>query len=654
MFGIQKKKSKLRNKFILYLSLIIAIVILGVLILSEYSQRKDIVTEVKKRGASTARNLARISTPALLMYNYTVLEQHVAKISEEADVIYAIIVNKEGVVAAYSNHPELVGTRLKDEISNKAMFAHDVLIQETFYSETKEYIFDIAAPVYINEGLEKWGLARIGLSKKAMEEDITNNRRSIILFGLITMLIGWLAAIFVASRITKPLSQLAAGADAISKGDLNQKIFIGSLDEIGELGNTFNRMSEQLLQNRDELEKTNLELRRRLEENSRLYQDLQKAYEELKDAQDRLIQSEKLSALGEMISGVAHELNNPLSIVAGYSQLVSGYDCPPKIKKNLEIINTQSLRCSRIVNNLLTFARKHQAETITADINEILEGTLELQAYQLRMGNVEVLKEFDKKLPKTMADPHQMQQVFFNIINNAFQAMISYKGRGKLIIKTEHQSGKIIIKFRDEGPGISEENLKKIFDPFFTTKKVGEGTGLGLSICYGIVKNHGGEIYARSKMGEGSTFIVELPIKAEDKKKIEDKEKLEEFTFYGKKAMVVDDERGILNLLSEILKNEGIITDTAENGNIVLERIPDINYDVLILDIKMPEIDGITLYNKIREEDDSYTEKVIFVTGDSMNSATTAFLKESGRLCIKKPFKREDILEALRKIFAKS
>ena len=239
---------------------------------------------------------------------------------------------------------------------------------------------------------------------------------------------------------------------------------------------------------------------------------------ERKRLEEQLQLAGRLAAVGELAAGVAHELNNPLAAIQGFTQLLTARkDVDETLRKDLETIYREAQRASRITGNLLSFGRRHEPEKRLISVNEVVEKTLELRAHQMKVNNIEVSVELQPDLPITMADFHQMQQVFVNIINNAEQAMTEAHGRGKLLVKTK-ESGKMVqIAFTDSGPGIPEENLNRIFDPFFTTKEVGKGTGLGLSICYGIVAAHGGHIYARSKLGRGTTFVVEIPIVSDNK-----------------------------------------------------------------------------------------------------------------------------------------
>jgi signal transduction histidine kinase len=245
-------------------------------------------------------------------------------------------------------------------------------------------------------------------------------------------------------------------------------------------------------------------------ENARLYGELGESLRELKRTQAQLIQSAKLSAIGELVAGVAHELNNPLTTIMGFAQLLQGEELSKGVKEDLEKIAKAAMRCRRIVGNLLTFARQRKPERMPVNVNEVIERILELRAYQFRMNNIELVRDLEEGLPLMMADPYQLEQVFLNIINNAYEAMESSPTQGKLIVRTRKKDNNVRIEFIDNGPGIPPDVMPKIFDPFFTTKE--GGTGLGLSVSYGIVQEHGGRIWAESEPGKGATFFVELPL----------------------------------------------------------------------------------------------------------------------------------------------
>ncbi|MBI5042977.1 MAG: cache domain-containing protein [Nitrospirae bacterium] len=338
--------------------------------------------------------------------------------------------------------------------------------------------------------------------------------------------------------------------------------------------------------------------------------------------EQQLIQAEKLTSLGEMLSGIAHELNNPLTGIIGFSELILEKSHSADIKNSMVKINNEAIRCKKIVQNLLTFARRHAPEREYVNINDIIHMALEMREYELNVNNIKVVTSLDMNLSMTIADSFQMQQVFLNIINNAQHAMTEHEGKGMLTIGTFYKNDIITIRFSDTGPGIAPENLNRIFDPFFTTKGVGKGTGLGLSISYGIIKEHGGRISVASKPGEGTTFIIELPvIKAEAAVSkdavIKDKKKETVKTTRKGNIIVVDDEPVILELVKEILVKDGHHVDTATSGKAALKLIKEKAYDLLISDVKMPDMSGIELLSKIKKSNPKLAKRVIMATGDS-------------------------------------
>jgi len=233
---------------------------------------------------------------------------------------------------------------------------------------------------------------------------------------------------------------------------------------------------------------------------------------EQKRQNERLMMTDRLASLGELASGTAHELNNPLTSIIGFSQLIMEREVPDDIREDLKLINTEAQRAANVTKNLLTFARKHAPVKQLSQINSIIEDVLTLRAYEHKANNIEVVKRLHPDLPEMMVDYFQMQQVFMNIIINAEYFMTAAHKKGTLTITTKRQNSSVVVSFADDGPGIPPENLKRIFDPFFTTKETGKGTGLGLSICHGIVTEHGGQIYARSQFGNGAAILVGLPV----------------------------------------------------------------------------------------------------------------------------------------------
>ena len=235
--------------------------------------------------------------------------------------------------------------------------------------------------------------------------------------------------------------------------------------------------------------------------------------EEREKMQEHLIVQDRLASIGQLVSGIAHEMNNPLTGVIGFSELLmKRTDLPDDAKADLKIVNGEAQRTARVVKGLLIFARKQKTEKESLDINSIIQSVLQLRSYEYKVSNIEVDTQLAPELPQVLGNNGQLQQVFINLIVNAEQAMLEAHNKGTLTIVTERVGDIIKASITDDGPGISPENMKKLFTPFFTTKEVGKGTGLGLSICYGIVTEHGGKIYVESEPGKGTTFVVELPI----------------------------------------------------------------------------------------------------------------------------------------------
>jgi len=246
-----------------------------------------------------------------------------------------------------------------------------------------------------------------------------------------------------------------------------------------------------------------------------LYEDVTER-KRLEDEREEIYQqvqiASRLASIGEMAAGIAHEINNPLTGVVGFADILAKRDLPEDMKKEVEMISEGGKRVADVTNRLLTFARHDRLQGERIDINEVIETTLEMRTSAMKVNNISVITELDKKLPKMVADGSQLQQVFLNIILNAEKEMRNAYGKGTLKVKTERINGAVRVSFSDDGPGIPEENLDKIFDPFFTTRNVGEGTGLGLSVSYGIISEQGGRIHAESDSGQGATFIIDLPL----------------------------------------------------------------------------------------------------------------------------------------------
>jgi signal transduction histidine kinase len=459
-------------------------------------------------------------------------------------------------------------------------------------------------------------------------------QRDLLLFSALGVMLGTAIVWLVVRRVTEPLRQLRDSAEAIGRGDFSRRIHIHSGDELGELAAVFNDTTENLQESTAQLERT---------------------VETLRTTQAQLIHSEKLSAVGEFVAGVAHELNNPLTALIGFAELVQMSEVDDDTRSSLKRISNSAERCHKIVQSLLSFARQHPPERKVTNINAIVDSVVEILIYELRTSNIELVRELSPQLPRLLVDPHQIQQVFLNIVNNARQAIEAHRPRGVVRISTRAEGRRVRVRFQDDGPGISEENLRKIFNPFFTTKPVGKGTGLGLSLSYGIIQEHGGVISAESTPGQGTTFIIDLPITNQSETVIEETVPAPPRPARGKgrKVLVVDDEVDILVFVDEILRRSDYETQTATDGESALGHLGSRRFDLIISDWKMPGLGGQQLYQRLLETDPQTAAKMIFMTGDVLSEKTEKYLSDQGKTCLAKPFSMAEFQRVVDEFFDK-
>ncbi len=362
--------------------------------------------------------------------------------------------------------------------------------------------------------------------------------------------------------------------------------------------------------------------------------------------QEQLIQSEKMSAIGQLIAGVAHDLNNPLASVVGFSDFLAEVgDIPPQFAEPLQVIRQEAERAATIVKNLLSFARSQEGERKLQPIGPIIESTLALLRNQLMANKVEATLEVDHGLPDVEVNGNQIKQVFVNLINNANQAIASDAPSGRIWVTAKRLREGVAVSITDSGPGMTEELAGHVFEPFFTTKGEGEGTGLGLSICQGIVKEHGGRITLDTKPGGGATFTVELPGGA----RAPLAEPAPAPVAAGKRLriLVVDDEPHILYYMRATLESWGHAVEVASDGAYALERAIAGDFDVIICDLRMPHLSGREMYQKLARHDPRAAERIIFATGDTVRGDTLQFLETLGRPYLHKPFTLAELRAAL-------
>jgi signal transduction histidine kinase len=375
--------------------------------------------------------------------------------------------------------------------------------------------------------------------------------------------------------------------------------------------------------------------------------------DQTRDLHQQLLQAEKLAALGQTISGVAHELNNPLATILTSSERLTGKQMDPELRRGFETILGEAERAARIVRSLLTFARKRNTTRTLVEVNQILRETLALRAYEQRLANISAIDALSAGLPSVFADPHQIQQVLLNLVINAEQAMVSAHGRGVLVVRSWQDADRDMVLFEisDDGPGVSGDVMPRIFDPFFTTKDVGQGTGLGLTVAYAIVQEHGGRIRVDSTPGEGASFVLELPTGGMGVRPAAHRPAaLPRDVGGGARVLLVDDEPRLAAAVADALKDAGFQVDQAHDGAEALDRVAAAQYDLIFCDLRMPRVDGQAFYRAIAASSPSLVRRIIFVTGDVAGTDAGRFLEESGCRWLTKPFRLADLLRVAREV----
>ena len=365
--------------------------------------------------------------------------------------------------------------------------------------------------------------------------------------------------------------------------------------------------------------------------------------------QDQLIQSEKMSAIGQLIAGIAHDLNNPLASVVGFADYLTEVpSVPPALREPLTVIQEEAERASNIVKNLLSFARKQEHQRRATALKPLLDATFLLLRNQLMAHRVEGVLEVEADLPMPDIDPNQIQQVFVNLINNAAQAIASTGRPGTVIVRARRWLDGVAIDVVDDGPGMSEGLAAQVFEPFFTTKPEGEGTGLGLSISQGIVREHGGRIMLATEEGRGSTFTVQLPLATRPAAPAEDIRP--GAPVRRLRVLVVDDEPHILHYMRATLEAWGHIPVVASDGEEALAVAATDDFDLLISDLRMPRLGGREFYEELARRRPELAARLVFSTGDTVRGDTLAFLESLDRPYLHKPFSLAELRGLLSEI----
>ena len=500
--------------------------------LTATAQRDEIFAEARVSALRLANTVRRSTRHAMLHSRREDVHRMIEDIGEQEGIDHVRIFNKEGVIV-YSCDPSEVN-QIVDRKAEACYQCHDAeqpltkleTSQRARVFQTDPGHRTLAAIDVIYNEPACWnaechahpqaksllGVVDIGISLEDADRRVARSTRNAIVFGLAsTVVICGLVGLFVQRFVNRPVQRLLECTRRVARGELDCTIQPTGEDEIGYLARSFNKMTKDLREAHEELSNWALKLENEVENKTR----------DLKLAQAQIVRSEKLSSIGLLAAGVAHELNSPLMGILTYAHLIGKKlpDDSPE-KKDIDVILNQTDRCVAIIRQLLDFSRESSPEKKSQAVDVVLDQAIALVKHQALFHNIEIHCDLAADLPEVLMDAGQIQQVFLNLLVNAGEAMPT---RGRVTIETRAHSGaagaepdKVQIVFRDTGVGIPPESIDKIFDPFFTSKEVGHGTGLGLAVSYGIIPRHGGSVGVQSAPGEGTTFTINLPVAGSD------------------------------------------------------------------------------------------------------------------------------------------
>src|SRR3990170_4420018 len=460
------------------------------------SQRNLLLAQMAER-AKAGINLLELSvTGALYKLDTFRLETIAREASALPNVDYAYIFDAQGrIVGDYHEDQRQLFSTFTDELGKRIIKSNETVVD----TEEKNGILDISKPVKL--GHEKLGGIRLGFDLKPIEQEIEKATYGAVAVASIIFVVGLVIIFGITLRMARPIEKLTVAAKRIEEGDLEYRVRIERDDEIGSLATAFDEMSERLMQRE----------------------------KELKESQNTLRRADRLSSLGLLTAGLAHEIRNPLVAIRTFTQLLPERYNDAEFRDGFQGLALKEVdRICGLINDLLSFARPSTPNVSAEDINEIVEGIVRILETEAREKEVQIYRRLASSLPKIFIDKEQIKQVSMNIILNALQ---SIEGRGVVEVSTRlftknHSDQYIQIEIRDSGAGIPGGDLENIFNPFFTTKK--DGGGLGLSISHQIVQEHGGYIVVESKVGKGTTFFLNLPVRPPIQQEVKDRPQVHE------------------------------------------------------------------------------------------------------------------------------
>lgn len=529
----------IQGKFLLLVTAVIIATVFGFSWFFIHHERTVVTEAMLKRAKSLATNLAYNSQYGVLARDTRGLSKLASGIAMEGDIVYAMVIDKDGTILGHSLSSS-VGkkTRLPQEMSGvvndsqcsrchrqpKDDLIHVILPVETVKQQMsredlllpEEEASEASTPV--NSGqtvrVESIGKAVVGVSLLGMERSMARAKSVVALIAL-AIGFGAVLAVYAMTRaFVIPIQKLVQATEKIASGDLSHTVEVHGNDELAGLAKSFNSMVLDLRRYHEEVEDYSRTLEQKVGERTA---DLEEANKSLRETQAQLIQASKMAAMGQFGAGVAHELNQPLAGISGYTDLLLLKIDPNSSEyRYAKKIEDQCARMTKIVSNLRTFARQSKFEYSPTDVNQPIDDALMLLGEQLRSHNVKLRRELASGLPPVLADANQLEQVFLNLISNAKDAMEARGGGTLTLISRLSDSGNFIeVLVADSGTGMDGPTMADIFNPFFTTKDVGKGTGLGLSISLGIIEDHGGKIEVHSIQGQGTVFRICLPAVSE-------------------------------------------------------------------------------------------------------------------------------------------